>query len=238
MQLREYARVVWRRGWIILLIAAVGAVGAFGFSKLVTPIYRSTMTLSAVPARPDYGLSLTVKDLLHNYSQQIITTRLVQEVIDKLQLDIKPEKLKSEVTVAPDEANLLIVIEVKDPLQANAPKIAQALADAFVLKHSQDNLVIDQRDRILVDLHDGPTPVDQFFPNTRINVVAGGILGAVVGFFTVFLLEYLESANLRTAEDVEKALGAGVTVLGAIPPFTPEKKVKAGLAAQPVATSR
>lgn len=238
MQLREYARVLWHRGWIILLIAAVGAVGAFGFSKLVTPIYRSTMTLSAVPARPDYGLSLTVKDLLHNYSQQIITTHLTQEVIDKLQLDIKPEKLKSEVTVAPDEANLLIVIEVKDPLQANAPKIAQALADAFVLKHSQDNLIIDQRDRILVDLHDGPTPVEQFFPNTRINVAAGGILGALVGFFTVFLLEYLESANLRTAEDVEKALGVGITVLGAIPPFTPDKKVKPGTGAQPVTASR
>ncbi len=226
MQIREYARVLIRRGWIIIFIALVGAAGAYGFSKIVTPIYRSTIILSAYPARPDYGQGLAVKDLLRLYGQQIITTRLLQQVIDKLQLDVKPEKLKSEVSVAPSEADLLIVVEVKDPLPTNTPKIAQALADAFVLKHQQDNLQIDQRDRILVEIHDGPTPLEQFFPNTRINVAAGGILGALVGFFAVFVLEYIESANLRSADDVEKVLG--VTVLGAIPPFGAGKRSRNG----------
>ncbi|MGE5141494.1 MAG: Wzz/FepE/Etk N-terminal domain-containing protein, partial [Rudaea sp.] len=49
MDLREYARVLIKRGWIIVLIAFVGAIGAFGFSKLQQPIYRSYLTLSAVP---------------------------------------------------------------------------------------------------------------------------------------------------------------------------------------------
>jgi capsular polysaccharide biosynthesis protein len=218
MDLREYVRVLFKRGWMVVLIALVGGLGAIGFSKLQQPIYRSTISLGAIPARPDYGQGLASKELLHNYSQQIVTTKMLQPVIDQLQLDITPEKLKERVNVSADEADLLINIEVKDPIQANAPKVAQAIADAFVVKHRQDNLQVDQQNRILVDVHDGPTPVELFSPKTRINAVAGGILGALVGVFVVFLLEYLESAYVRNSEDVERLLG--LTVLGSIPTMT------------------
>jgi capsular polysaccharide biosynthesis protein len=147
-----------------------------------------------------------------------VTTKLLQSVIDQLQLDISPETLKDRVNVSADGTNLLINIEVKDPVQAYAPKIAQAIADAFVVKHSQDNLQIDQLDRILVDIQDGPTPVQLFSPQTKINAAAGGILGALVGLLIVFLLEYLESSYVRNAEDVERLLG--LTVLGSIPTMT------------------
>jgi capsular polysaccharide biosynthesis protein len=218
MDLREYARVLFKRGWMVVLIGLVGGLGAIGFSKLQQPIYRSTITLSALPARPDYGQGLASKELLNNYSQQIVTTKLLQSVIDQLQLDISPETLKDRVNVSADGTNLLINIEVKDPVQANVPKIAQAIADAFVVKHKQDNLIIDQQDRILVDIQDGPTPVQLFSPQTKINAAAGGILGALVGVLAVFLLEYLESSYVRNAEDVERLLG--LTVLGSIPTMT------------------
>lgn len=225
MDLREYARVLFKRGWMVVLIAFVGGIGAIGFSKLQQPIYRSTITLSALPARPDYGQGLASKELLNNYSQQIVTTKLLQTVVDELQLDISPETLKERVNVSADGTNLLINIEVKDPIQANAPKIAQAIADAFVVKHKQDNLQIDQQDRILVEIQDGPTPVQLFSPQTKINAVAGGILGALVGVLIVFLLEYLESSYVRNAEDVERLLG--LTVLGSIPTMTDKVTVSA-----------
>lgn len=225
MDLREYTRVLFKRAWMVVLIALVGGVGAIGFSKLQQPIYRSTITLSALPARPDYGQGLASKELLNNYSQQIVTTKLLQSVIDQLQLDISPETLKDRVNVSADGTNLLINIEVKDPVQPNVPKIAQAIADAFVVKHRQDNLQIDQADRILVDIQDGPTPVQLFSPQTKINAVAGGILGGLVGILIVFLLEYLESSYVRNAEDVERLLG--LTVLGSIPSMT-EKAAASG----------
>ncbi len=219
MDLREYARVLFKRGWIVVLIALFGAVGAYGFSKLQQPIYSSIITLSAIPSRPDYGQGMATKDLLHNYSMQIVTTKLLQAVSDQLQLDpANIEALKSRVNVSVDEANLLINIEVKDPIQDNPPKIAQALADAFVVKHRQDNLVIDQQNRILVDIHDGPTQTEIFSPKTKINVVAGGILGGLVGTLVIFLLEFLQSAYVRNADDVERYLG--MTVMGSIPTMT------------------
>ena len=47
MQLQDYARVLLKRGWIIILLAILAAGSAYVFSKLQTPIYRSTVTLSA-----------------------------------------------------------------------------------------------------------------------------------------------------------------------------------------------
>ncbi len=216
MQLQDYARVLLKRGWIIILLAVLAAGSAFVFSKLQTPIYRSTVTLSAVPARPsDYGQTLAIKNLLRNYVQQMQSPGITQPVIDKLQLDITPDKFVSQTNFNADESTLLITIEARHPIPAVAAKMAQTLAEAFVSVHNQENLQIDQRDRILVSILRNATSPDIFSPKTSINTGAGAILGALIGVIIVFVLEWLESDIVRTAEDVERVIG--VTVLGAIP---------------------
>lgn len=210
------ARVLLRRGWIIIAIAIVGALGALLFSRVQTPIYRSTITLGARPARPaDYGSSLAIKNLIRFYAQQLQTKTLAQKVVDQLQLDIPPEKLLSEVSVSPKEEDLTILVEVKDPSLDQVTPIAQTLAATFIVDHQQENLQIDQSDRILVNLLDNATPPEKFSPKTTINVLAGSILGALIGALVIFALEYMQSAYIRTTDDIERSLK--LTVLGAIP---------------------
>ncbi len=81
--------------------------------------------------------------------------------------------------------------------------------------HEQENLNVDQNDRILVKLLRPASSPDIFSPNTKVNAMAGAILGALIGVLIVFVLEWLESDIVRTAEDVERYIG--VTVLGSIP---------------------
>ncbi len=220
MDLREYARVLFKRGWIVVLLALVGALGAAGFSKLQTPIYRSTITLSAVPTRPsDYGQSLAIKNLLQLYSKQLQTKTLAQQVVDKLQLDIPVEKFLSEVNVSANEADFTLMIEAKDPNIDMVPQMAQTLAETYVYQHDQENFKIDQQDRILVNILDNATPPEKFSPKTTINTIAGGILGGLVGLFVIFVLEFLQSAFVRSADDIERYLG--LTVLGSIPTVEP-----------------
>ncbi len=216
MQLQDYARVLLKRGWIIVVIALIGAGSAYGFSKLQTPIYRSIVTLSAVPARPsDYGQTLAIKNLLLNYVQQMESPGITQPVIDKLQLDITPDQFTSHLNFNADESTLLITIEARDPNPAVAAKMAQTLAETFVAAHNQSNLQVDQVDRILVTILRNASSPDIFSPKTAINTLAGGVLGALIGVIIVFALEWLESDIVRTTEDVERYIG--VTVLGSIP---------------------
>lgn len=216
MQLQDYARVLVKRGWIIVVLALLAAASAYGFSKLQTPIYRSTVTLSAVPSRPaDWGQTQAIKSLLRNYVQQMQSPALVQPVIDKLQLDVTTQKLVSQLVFNAAEDTMTIAIEARHPIPAVAAKMGQTLAEEFISVHEQENLQIDQRDRILVKIFANATSPDLFSPNTKINTLAGGILGALIGLLVVFVLEWLESDIVRTTDDIERYIG--VTVLGSIP---------------------
>lgn len=216
MNLREYARVLVTRGWIVVVVAIVGALGALLFSRLQTPIYRSTITLSVVPSRSsDYGQSLAIKNLLRLYGQQMQTKSIARQVIDQLQLDVPPEKFLSGVEVSADEANFTIQAAVKDPNIDLVPRMAQTLAEDFVILHQQENLQLLQSDRILVNILDDATPPEKFSPKTTINVLAGGILGALAGTLAIFAIEFVQSAFIRKPEDLERMLE--LPVLGTIP---------------------
>ncbi len=219
MDLREYARVLFKRGWVVVLIAVIGAVGAYGFSKLQQPIYSSTIPLQAQPTRPsDLGQTLAIKNQLELYSQQLQTKTIAQQVINELQLDISPEKFVSYISISANEATYQLQIQAKDPEPSTAAKMAQQLAEDFVIQHQQYNLQLNQDDRILVSIMDPASPPEIYSPKTRINVAAGGILGGLVGVLAIFVLEYIQSAYVRTTDDVERYLG--LTVLGAIPTMT------------------
>lgn len=216
MQLQDYARILLKRGWIIILLAVLAAGSAYVFSKLQTPIYSSTVTLSAVPSRPaDWGQTQAIKSLLRNYVQQMQSPALIQPVIDKLQLDVSSQKFVSQLNFNAAEDTMTIAIEARHPIPSTAAKMVQTLAEAFVSQHEQENLQIDQQDRILVKVLFNATSPEIFSPKTKINVLAGGILGALIGVLIVFALEWLESDIVRTAADIERVIG--VTVLGAIP---------------------
>ena len=122
----------------MILLAVLAAGSAFVLSKLQTPIYKSAVTLSAVPTRPsDYGQTLAIKNLLRLYVQQLQSPGITQQVIDKLQLDVTPSRFNAYIDLSADEADLIIKIETRHPIIALAPKIGQTLAETFVSFHNQ-----------------------------------------------------------------------------------------------------
>ncbi len=85
MELSRYVALLWKRGWIIVLVMAIAAVSAYGFSRMQTPIYRASVQISINPARPDWGLAQTAKTMLRNYTINMTTRTWAQKVIDESQ---------------------------------------------------------------------------------------------------------------------------------------------------------
>ncbi|MCG3141168.1 MAG: hypothetical protein HDKAJFGB_02383 [Anaerolineae bacterium] len=237
MDLREYGRVLLRRGWIVVVVAIVGALAALLFSRIQTPVYRSTIILLAKPSRSsDYGQGLAIKNSLRQYAKQLQTKTIAQQVVDQLQLDIAPEKFLSGVEVSSDEADGTVTVAVKNPNEQLVPRMAQALAEDFVILHQQENLQMDQNDRILVNILDNASPPEKFSPKTTINVLAGAILGALAGVLAIFIIEYIQSGYIRKTEDVERLLH--LTVLGAIPNAkAPDARAKQAVTTKQTASS-
>lgn len=215
MDFREYWRILLRRGWIIVLVAAVTALSAFAFSKAQDPIYRSTVFLSVQPARLDWGLQQTLKNMMRNYSRQIKSRQTAQKVIDQLQLDMSPDTLKSKLNVSPIESDLLIQIDVKDHDPFVAQDIARVTAETFTEQMKAYNLEQDQRDRVYVTKLENPDAGTLFSPKTKINVVAGALLGALLGAVAALLLEYADD-TVKSVEDISRYVG-DITILGIIP---------------------
>lgn len=215
MELRDYFAILQKRGWIILVVMIITIASAFVFSRLQTPVYRSTVYLNVIPARLDWGLQQTVQGLMRNYAGNITSRKTAMDVIMRLELDITPDQMREKLTVRPIEEDFLIQIDADDYDPHIAQNIAQTTAEVFVEDIQVHMLDQDKRDRVDVTLRDDASPGTLHRPKLKINLLAGAILGALVGGLVVFFLEWLEADILRTREDVESY--TGVAVLGVIP---------------------
>jgi capsular polysaccharide biosynthesis protein len=219
MEISDYFRILRTRGWIIVLVAAVTAASAFGFSKLQRPIYKSSMRVTVLPARNDLGLAETTKNLLRAYVTIIDTKRFAAQVLQRFEeahtpLDMTPDQLKDNVIIASYEDRNVIQVDVKNADGEQGNRIAIAWAQEFRDWRDQENNKVRKEDRVDVVLGDNPT-YSKFRPQTTINTAAGGIFGLLLGTLIVAALEWVESGVVRTPADLERKLG--LAVLGAIP---------------------
>ena len=215
MELKEYFRILGRRGWIIILCMVIVAASAFVFSRIQRPVYRSTVYLNVVPARLDYGLQQVVRGVMRNYAGTISSRPNAQEVIDRLQLDITPEQFLSKITVSPNEADLVLQINADDFDPLIARDIAQTSAEVFTEQIDKYMLDQDKQDRVSVTIRDYALPGTLHKPKWKINVVAGAGFGVIIGVAIVFILEWLASEIIRRPEDIERQVD--LAVLGVIP---------------------
>lgn len=217
MQLQNYLRILWRRGWIMVVLAVVTAAAAFGFSLIIrerAPIYQSTARILVQPARTDLGQAQAAKQLLGPYEVWLNSTYRAQDVIDNLQLDMTPGELLSDMRVTSDIDQLVLKLEIENPDGDVANDIAREWAQLFIQWRDEKNQEVQRQDRIDAELADDPVYAIER-PKVAINTAAGGILGFLVGLAIVFVLEYIESGIVRSPEDVNRYLD--LPLLAAIP---------------------
>ncbi|BCX03490.1 MAG: LPS biosynthesis protein [Candidatus Roseilinea sp.] len=214
MELQDYIQIVKRRWWIVVLTALIAAASAFVFSRLQTPIYKSSMKLTIQPARTDFGQTQAAKQLLLSYISIIRTERNAAEVGKRLKLDYSPAYIYGQTRMADDAASYGVEIEVRDYDGETANRIAREWAQLFVEFRNRDNAKQRREDRVEAIMGDDPRYV-QDYPRTGVNTAAGLLLGLAAGAAIAALLEWRQSALLRTPKDVERNLT--LPVVGAIP---------------------
>jgi len=225
VEIQDYLRILWKRGWIIVLTAVIAAVSAYGFSKMQTPVYKGVSKLHFRPYRADWGLTNAAKEWLPLYRERIQSDQMLREVISRLRLDFDLDTLKGKIATSADQATFSIQIEARDHDPEIAKSIAETLAQVFKEDQDEFNQLQDKRDRLEVSiLNDARYCL--FSPRKKINTLAGGIFGVMLGVVIVFFLEWLESDIVRTVEDVERHVG--IAVLGSIPAMPSEEVVPIG----------
>ncbi len=215
MTLQEYWRIIRKRGWIIVVAVVLGAAAAFGISYVQKELYQATVEVSTVPARPDWGLGNTAKDLMRNFTANLKTPEVAARVIARQQLDKNPYDLLASTQVEPDSSTFTIKVQVRDPDGEVAKLAALGFADEFFEERTAYYAQLDKSDRIEVKIRSRDIGYSQIQPKPVLNAVAGAVLGLLLGIGLVLLLTWMEADRLRTPAAIERALE--LPVLGAIP---------------------
>ena len=222
MQLTDYITTLRRRWWVIVIVVLASTISAYVFSKLQTRVYRSEANYQVVPNRIDNGLAITLQNSMNSYKEMALAPIQLEKISQQLELDRDADWMLQHVRIQPNLDTRSMIIQVDYPDPAMAPKIADAVGNNMIGLVSSLNASIEGTDRINVRVNQPARPAVLFRPNTKINVLAGGMLGLILGLLLAFVLEALDN-TLKTPADVERYVG--LTTLGAIPTVMMERRV-------------
>lgn len=213
MSLRDYISVIVKRWWVIVLTALAAAVAAYGVSKLLPHTFRSQAVYLALANQADNGLNIVLRNSMNSYRELVMQPGVLDQISQGLGLDISGETWMRDVNIQPLPDEQKIVIEVDAARLDQSMAMANAVGDRMVAEVNRINATLEGTARINVTRIQEARLLS-ISPNTKINVLAGGILGLVVGVLLAYILEYIDD-TLKSSDDVERFVG--LTTLGAIP---------------------
>ena len=213
--LREFRRQIWIILGVIVLFG--GVAGAF--SKFVlTPQFKSTAMVYILSKETTLTSLADLQigsQLTKDYKIIVTSRRVLNQVIDEMELGLTYKDLKEKVTIDNPQDTRILSISVEDP----DPNMAKMIADKIATVSS--DYIGDIMEMVPPKLiEEGEVPVLKSSPSNAKNALIGGLLGAVLicGLITV---QVVMNDTIRTEEDVTKYLG--LSVLASVPEREGEK---------------
>lgn len=216
MELRQYIDIVRKRLIFIMVITLLCTGTAAIFSYFVLkPTYKSDISViigkiqNSENAKDNYNDIIMYQKMVKTYSEFAKSRTVAEDVIKKLDLNMKVDTLLSSLTVAPKGDTEFLTITVKH----RDPEIAMNIANQIALSLKQVSYSIKKSDNVQF-LDNARLPVKPDSPKPAFNMAAAFIFGLMISIALVFLMEYLDS-TIKSEEDIEKL--TGLSVIGMIP---------------------
>ena len=211
----EIIDAVKKRWKIIVLTTVLATVvsGIFSFF-VISPTYEaSTKIFIGKEGAESEGYNSSdvsmYQNLLKTYSELIKTKDLVNKAINNSQYDLSVNNVLNGITVNTLTGTQILQISYQSKSPSIAKNILESITNEFITK--AEELVPNGNVKILESVELPKNPVA---PNKTMNIAIAFILGMMVGFGIVFLLEYLDN-TYKNKEQLEKELD--IPVLGVIP---------------------
>ena len=215
ISISEIIDAVKKRWKIIALTTVLATVvsGIFSFF-IISPTYEaSTKIFIGKEGAESEGYNSSdvsmYQNLIKTYSELIKTKDLVNKAIDNSEYDLSVNNVLNGITVNTLTGTQILQISYQSKSPSVAKNILESITNEFITK--AEELVPNGNVKILESVELPKNPVA---PNKTMNIAIAFILGMMVGFGIVFLLEYLDN-TYKNKEQLEKDLD--IPVLGVIP---------------------
>ena len=212
----QLVKVLWKRKFLIALVALVAGVTAFAYSSFVIkPQYASTTRIYVVNRNQADKPGLTNQDLqagsylVKDYREIILSQDVLEKVVADQNLTIDAKTLGRKVSVTVPADTRIVSITVRDGKTEEASRIANALRDVAAQKIISVTRVSD-----VTTLEEARPATFPSSPNIRRNTMMATIAGVGIVIVIVLLVELLDD-RVKRPEDIEEVMH--LSLLGVIP---------------------
>lgn len=194
IDLKRLVVVLWRRLWLLLLVAAVGAGIAFSYAKFfVSPSYASSVTLyvnNNYVDSPGFSSSqlTAAQDLAKTYMVIMESRNVLQTVAEQTKLGYTYNHLKGMVSATAVNETEIFEVRVTGGNYQHVTQIANAIAD--VLPEKITSVVEGSSVRVVDRAVENPNPVG---PNYRSYMMLGAVAGFGLCLVALLVLELLDT---------------------------------------------
>ena len=191
----------------IVLCFLIGAVIMNAYSYfLVRPTYKSTAKMYVVSASKNSVVDLDALNigtsLTADYEQLMLSYPVLEQVINKLNLDMDSDTLAKMITLENPTDTRILNINVVSTDPKSARDIANTLMEVsvdYLPKTMSTNAPNVAQKAKLADHKDGPS----YKKYTMIGALAGAFL-----YCMYLVVKYLMDDTIHTADDMEKYFGS------------------------------
>lgn len=202
----------------IFLFLVVGASAAFGYTKVfVTPQYTATSSIYILSSGNNSVVDLSAlqisSQLTADYQQLVTSRTLLEDVINKLQLDTTYDVLSKTISVSNPTDTRILNISVTNPDPQLAADISNEISNQAKIYLPEimkcDAPSVYEKARV---------PEKKSSPSTSKNTALGGLLFAIL-YCAYLVVKFLMDDTFKTPEDINKMFG--------VPPIAivPEEKI-------------
>lgn len=229
MNLQDLAKLFRTRWRIIAITTLFTFLGALAYSLLTTPLYQASTrlfvsTTVGATASDLYQGNRLSQDRVLSYTELLMGQTAAQRTIDKLDLDMSADQLRSRIKAKAVLDTVLIDVSVLDESPVRARDLANALSDEFVLmvKELETPRPGAQPDARVIVEQRASIPNRPVVPKTAQNLAIGLFVGVALGTGLAVLRDQFDN-TVKDRETLEEITGVGL--VGSIP-LDKERRVK------------
>ena len=224
IDLLKLLRAFWHRAWLIAVAAIVCGAAGFTYARMfITPTYQASAKMyvnngsfalgSATFSVSDFAAS---KNLVETYIVLIKTRMMLNDVIERADLDMTYEELAGKITAASINDTEIFGIMVSDSDPERATLIANTIAEVLPERVEE---IMNQSSMKIVDY--AVVPSQRSAPNITKYTTLGILLGAVAACAVIVVLELLDD---RIHDEQYLIQNYNLPVLASIPDYSASGK--------------
>jgi capsular polysaccharide biosynthesis protein len=194
LSLSEIVDILRRRLWLLVLVMIITVGGGVGFTLMETPLYDAKAKL-LVGQRQEPGVPINLQQnveglqgLTKTLTEAVGTLPIAETVAQQESLGVTPEDVLMRIKAQQVAETQFIELAYTDPDPEKARLLANATAD--VVSERISEVSPDVNNTIVTVWEPAAVPVKPVSPNLRLNVLVALMLGTVLGFASIFLVEY------------------------------------------------